>query len=392
MKKFIALLCVLALSITCLVSIEPEKVNAATKDTPTVKTSNCKLNAKTITKYTNLYSAVKRFTRDDANYKISNLTKKHAYIQITAPANGTLFLQGVSGCDIYACTDGDLSNYDRFPVRAFNNTSRKVEDLILTPTVVSDKYANIMEYPMYSGEVVYLHVTKECEFKAAWVSSKDILSIQSYNSVGKIEFKIQTGIEYNKNYELKYFDYTSGLKGDKNTYKAYTKSIKKSYDKSNENGAESTDFAITKTSSTNEDFTATNNDKLSYLRGSFIGESIVNLYGQLVNIGIDFNIDDTNIVAMVWQYYPNLLKYNKQWIADNSPEIIYSKAGTNVVFGYGKPNSDVSIVYNKKTYTAKTDVNGYFYVTLKNKLSKNKTLQAYYTNNGVDLSNQITIQ
>lgn len=372
MKKLLSLILTLALVVGAISIVDSSPVSAATKATnPSIVATNCKTNYKKIDTFKNLTDAITQVYYGNRNtykvdkIKITNIKNKHGYIKITAPANGVLYLQGITGTG-YGSDDG-VKNYDQYPVKAYYPSNNSVDNLVVeAPELLDGDNDTLVEYPMYSGEVVYLHFTKDCEFMAAWVSSKDIMTVTNYDKSANLTIDINIGTTDSSKYSIYGLDTNSSA--SKTTYKDYLKA----------EGRSKASLGIYYDNSAK--YNAKDNGHCEVTTNL---EALENR-GYLVTFIFDIQVaKGVKVRTYIAQFYSNILSYNDAYVYENTPDPWIMKAKTNVVMGYAKSNSKVCIKYKNKIYTRTSDSNGLFVVKLGAKLTSKSTFNIYYDGNTI---------
>ena len=379
MKKVISVLCILALAITCVVTLTPTQAEAATKKSvnyPIITSNHCKSSVKKVYTCKDLGSAI------DATYyggsvKSGKVTITN--IEILAPNDGTLFLQLVDGDTVFG-SDSEAKNYKDWPVYAYYPGIDKCEKLELVKpgetlhlssgVVESNEKSTFAEYPMAKGEKLYLYFTSNTTLKLSWVNTNDIVTITDYDIDKNMTFNIVTGetckgissFDNNKGNFKTLAEYFKGEKKDKVTL-GITK-VKISVQESNSKGVKAYKF-------TDNSITAEENKS------------------TMISIGADIDINNDNktvfrIILILFD--TNLLRYNSEWVKEHSPQVMIAASGSNVIFGKAPKGETVCVIYNKKTYATTVDNNGFYLIKMPKKLSKGKAIQLYYESYGAGVS------
>ena len=395
MKKIISVLLVLALAITSLVIVSPStETQAATKKKlyPTIKAVNCKSNKKKVYVGKNIKDCLDNtYFESTAKKGLVKLTKikpaDNAYLEITAPEDGILFIQlaktknngeyvlgTTSSYTVYDRKINDISDLNKIAVLAkgYLPTSEYRDSLNAVGSLA--RVDALCEYPMAKDEVLYLHLMCEdtASLKLAWIGNDNLVSIDKYGDCGKIEFIINTGAE---------------VAGTSNGYFNYAPttatSLKSYFSMKDENRCSAKGTKINKITNNKSVITVSANIE----SGISYGTACVVVFGFDVKMS-----DFKSIPVGIKIYYPNITQYNTIWLSQNSPsQPIFMEAKTNIVYGYDSTGKTIVLIYNKKTYEITPDENGFYYFTLKSKLSKNKVIEMYYKDLGPEVKSSYTV-
>lgn len=335
MKKLITILLTLSLVVTSVICINDTQVSAATKKTGVKLTvSNCSINTKMVSVENNASDIWNKIydTQSGAKPNTHSISKvkNNAFVTITANEPGVLYLynnKSTTDYHILGCYKKNTSYRDHGFFQDAYDYSLDDNDTISEKFEVSTD--NVVQYPMYTNEVIYLYIPQTAKINLYWLPSSKIASIKEVKGqYGELELNLissdSTIVDAYAAFDTKL---SVGYSIARNIYaKCKVKSISgnKLY-----------------TTFSPEDKTKIKNGPIA-LEGLLVYSS-KNKSGQ----------SDLNFMVIRCS---DLRRYDSEWKNSNGvPKPISMMAGTNIIIGIipsDKEAAKVNVQIGKKTYTA----------------------------------------